>query len=80
MIIKTNKLTWDKKSRSFVGEGSTLGIPPGKWYKILVLESSNTGKQLYFSQYKKLTDMGGELVGWKYLNKETGITCTVLND
>ena len=80
MVIKTNKLTWEKESRSFVGEASTLEIPPGKWYNILVLESSWTGKQLYFSQYKKITTMGGELAGWKYLNKETGIICTIFND
>ena len=80
MIIKTNNLTWEAESRSFVGEASTLQIPPGKWYKIIVLESSWTGKQLYFSQHKKITTMGGELAGWKYQNKETGITLTILND
>lgn len=80
MVIKTNKLTWDAKSRSFMGEASTLQIPPGKWYKILVLESSRTGKQLYFSQHKKITTMGGELAGWRYINKETGIICTIWND
>jgi len=80
MVIKTNKLTWEGKSRSFVGEASTLEIPPGKWYQYLVLECSWTGKQIYLSQHKKITTMGGELAGWRYINKETGITCTILND
>jgi hypothetical protein len=80
MVISTKKFTWDKEEKDFSQEASSLGFPPGRVYKILVLESAKTKKQLYFALQNTIHDNEGEVGGWKYWNRETGLTCTIWND
>lgn len=80
MVLSTKKFTWDKKTKNFSQEASALGISPGKVIKILALESQWTNKQMFFALHSTIQDNEGEVGGWKYWNKGTGITCTIWND
>ena len=79
MVYSTKKFLYDKKTENFSQEASTLGIKPGKVYKIITLESQWTKKLMYFA-LRNVVPNGDEVGGWTYWNKQSGITCTIWND
>ena len=79
MVYSTKKFHYDKEKFLFSQDASSLGIKPGKVYKILTLESQWTGKKMYFA-FRNVIPNGDEVRGWTYWNKTTGITCTIWND
>ena len=86
IVIKTDHLDYNPKTKTFCEEISTLE----SFYKmkisnptpnsIFVLNPSTGNSKLFVYEGKDTDGSGEDIYGWRYINKETGLKLLLIND
>ena len=80
MRVNSSRLQYLAKSRTFTGEASTLGLPPGEWPQFVDVQSAATGTVVRFYWTKENRDRDGDIQEVVYSNHAHKCMLRIFND
>jgi len=66
-MLYTDQFTFNTETCTLVTEASSLGLEPGKLFKSMMIQSSNTGLVASFLLFQTHRNTDGEVTHWEYL-------------